>query len=114
MSTFFMAILTGVAWMGLTADIAWGTFAVGAVPIPASLGLRPAAGHTHGDLHGYNVLVRTRDQDTDWFLIDVAFYDPDQFLFFDHAYFELSHLLETRAAEPAFGAVVGATACSVS
>ncbi len=75
-------------------------FAVGAAPVPASLGLRPAAGHTHGDLHGYNVLVRTRDHDIDWFLIDLAFYESDQFLFFDHAYFELSHLLETRAAEP--------------
>jgi len=75
-------------------------FAVGAAPVPASVGLRPAAGHTHGDLHGYNVLVRSGDHDIDWFLIDLAFYDPDQFLFFDHAYFELSHLLETRAAEP--------------
>ena len=31
MSTFFMPILTGVAWMGLTADLAWGTFVVGAL-----------------------------------------------------------------------------------
>ncbi len=31
MSTFFVAILTGVAWMGLSAEIGWGSFAVGAV-----------------------------------------------------------------------------------
>lgn len=30
MSTFFVAMLTGVAWMGLLAEIGWGTFAVGA------------------------------------------------------------------------------------
>ncbi len=30
MSAFFVAILTGVAWMGLSAEIGWGTFAVGA------------------------------------------------------------------------------------
>ena len=31
MSTFFVAILTGVAWMGLTAEVEWGSFAVGTV-----------------------------------------------------------------------------------
>ena len=31
MSTFFVAILTGVAWMGLTAEVDWGSFAVGTV-----------------------------------------------------------------------------------
>ncbi|MCZ6569339.1 MAG: Na+/H+ antiporter subunit E [Deltaproteobacteria bacterium] len=31
MSTFFFAILMGVAWMGLTAEIEWGSFAVGTV-----------------------------------------------------------------------------------
>ncbi len=72
-------------------------FAIGVAPAPAKLGLRPIAGNTHGDLHGYNVLVRDRDGDIDWFLIDLAFYAPETFLFFDHAYFELSHLLETRA-----------------
>ena len=30
MSTFYTAILTGLAWMGLTADVGWGAFAVGA------------------------------------------------------------------------------------
>ncbi len=31
MSSFFVAVLTGVVWMGLRAEIGWGTFAVGAV-----------------------------------------------------------------------------------
>ncbi len=31
MSTFFVAILTGFAWMGLTAQVDWGSFAVGTV-----------------------------------------------------------------------------------
>ena len=31
MSSFFVAVLTGVAWMGLSAQISWGSFAVGAV-----------------------------------------------------------------------------------
>ena len=31
MSTFFVAILTGLAWMGLLGDIGWGSFALGAV-----------------------------------------------------------------------------------
>jgi len=64
------------------------------------LGLRPIIGNIHGDLHGYNVLVRTGDQGLAWFLIDMAFYDSGGFLFFDHAYFELTHLLESRAAGP--------------
>ena len=34
MSIFFIPVLTGLAWMGLTAEIGWGAFAVG-----ASLGL---------------------------------------------------------------------------
>ena len=30
MSSFFFAILTGLAWMGLTAEVSWGSFALGA------------------------------------------------------------------------------------
>jgi len=30
MSTFFVAILTGLAWMGLLGEIGWGSFALGA------------------------------------------------------------------------------------
>jgi len=31
MSTFFFAIVAGLAWMGLTADLGWGAFAFGAL-----------------------------------------------------------------------------------
>ncbi len=75
-------------------------FATGAAPGSAKQGLRAISGNTHGDLHGYNVLVRNRDEELDWFLIDLAFYTPSSFLFFDNAYFEISHLLETRADAP--------------
>ena len=71
-------------------------FATGSEPGPNRLALRAIAGHTHGDLHGHNVLVTESDQQLDYFLIDLAFYDPDNYLFFDHAYFELNHLLERR------------------
>jgi tetratricopeptide (TPR) repeat protein len=73
-------------------------FAVGAHHGMSRLGIRPLLGNTHGDLHGFNVLVGESDGTLEWFLIDLAFYRPDGFLFFDHAYFELSHLLETRAS----------------
>lgn len=72
-------------------------FSVGIHDGVSRLGIRPVVGNTHGDLHGFNVLVREADGALDWFLIDLAFYRPDEFLFFDHAYFELSHLLEARA-----------------
>ncbi|HLF61510.1 MAG TPA: NB-ARC domain-containing protein [Acidimicrobiia bacterium] len=72
-------------------------FAVGTHDEMSRLGIRPVVGNIHGDLHGFNVLVREADGALDWFLIDLAFYRPEDFLFFDHAYFELSHLLEARA-----------------
>jgi len=75
-------------------------FALGVAPSPEALALRPIIGNIHGDLHGYNLLIRERQNDLDWFLIDLAFYTPDGFLFFDHAYFELSHLLEARHRDP--------------
>jgi multicomponent K+:H+ antiporter subunit E len=31
MSTFFIAILTGLAWMGLVGEVSWGAFATGAI-----------------------------------------------------------------------------------
>ena len=59
--------------------------------------LRAMVGNSHGDLHGFNVLVDTRSGDSDsYYLIDLAFYQDRQFLFFDHAYLELSHLLMAR------------------
>jgi len=59
--------------------------------------LRAAAGHSHGDLHGLNILVRPLDAGgLAYYLIDLALYRPDAFLFYDHAYFELSYLLQSR------------------
>ena len=61
------------------------------------LALRAVIGNLHGDLHGYNVLVDSRDApQVAYYVIDLAFYQPDAFLLFDHAYLEMSHLLRTR------------------
>ncbi|MES0885324.1 tetratricopeptide repeat protein [Roseibium sp. SCP14] len=65
--------------------------------LPERLNIRAAEGRVHGDLHGYNVLVRShRSGDPDYFLIDLAMYRDKQFLFYDHAYFELAYLLARR------------------
>ncbi|TMV04215.1 hypothetical protein FGK63_18175 [Ruegeria sediminis] len=59
--------------------------------------LRAVTGNVHGDLHGYNVLVSGSDAGgLTYHLIDLALYQDNQFLFYDHAYFELSHLLLMR------------------
>jgi hypothetical protein len=59
--------------------------------------LRAAVGHSHGDLHGLNVLIRPLEGGgSTYYLIDLALYRPDAFLFYDHAYFELSTLLQKR------------------
>ena len=59
--------------------------------------LRAAVGQMHGDMHGYNVLTSHRRTDvSDYFLIDLAYYQEENFLFFDHGYFELAYLLRTR------------------
>ena len=51
----------------------------------------------HGDLHGHNLLTSHRRGDvSDYYMIDLAFYDDENYLFFDHAYFELSYLLRAR------------------
>ncbi|MGI9622915.1 MAG: hypothetical protein ACR2PK_08780, partial [Acidimicrobiales bacterium] len=65
---------------------------------PSGPPIRAVAGNTHGDLHGHNLLTRVRRSDvSDYFLIDLAFYEEDGFLFFDQAYLELSYLLRARA-----------------
>jgi CheY-like chemotaxis protein len=73
-------------------------FAVGSVDVREHLALRAVAGNLHGDLHGYNVLVGTETDQVAYHLIDLAFYKPDAYLLFDHAYFEISHLLEQRGS----------------
>ncbi|MEM7222399.1 MAG: hypothetical protein AAF495_05435 [Pseudomonadota bacterium] len=72
-------------------------FADGLHPIPMTTRLRGAVGHCHGDLHGLNILVDRRETTApSYFLIDLALYQSEQFLFYDHAYFELTQLLRLR------------------
>lgn len=65
--------------------------------LPDHLQLRAATGNVHGDLHGYNVLVAMPPgSDPTYYLIDLALYRAGQYLFYDHAYFELTYLLASR------------------
>lgn len=68
-------------------------FALGNGDLPDRLRIRAAQGHAHGDLHGLNVLVSGAADEPDYFLIDLAMYNSKQFLFGDHAYFEIATLL---------------------
>ena len=77
-------------------------FAAGVQPIPERARLRGALGHCHGDFHGLNLLVDSRQTTApNYFLIDLALYQSEQFLFFDHAYFELTFLLNSRGGASA-------------
>ncbi|MCP4383677.1 MAG: hypothetical protein GY798_20050 [Hyphomicrobiales bacterium] len=59
--------------------------------------LRAVVGNVHGDLHGQNILVSSRSgSDPAYYLIDLALFEDNQCLFYDHAYFELTHLLRSR------------------
>ena len=61
------------------------------------LKLRALLGQIHGDLHGHNVLVSKTGSERDYFyMIDLAFYEGRQYLFFDHGYFALAYLLSAR------------------
>ncbi|MEM0905780.1 MAG: hypothetical protein AAGJ94_00345 [Pseudomonadota bacterium] len=72
-------------------------FALGAREIPEHLHLRAITGRAHGDLHGLNILTgRVQTASPTYYLIDLAFYDNDQPLFYDHAYLELATLLTAR------------------
>lgn len=71
-------------------------FAVGKHRTPGRTALRAARGHLHGDLHGFNLLVPSHREEGSYFVIDLAFFEDDAFLFYDNAYFELAHLLHTR------------------
>ena len=56
-------------------------------------------GRGHGDLHGYNVLVKIINPiKLAYYLIDLALYEEQSYLFYDHAYLELSHLLHDRGS----------------
>jgi len=72
-------------------------FACAAPELVDRLKLRAVLGNVHGDLHGLNVLVSTAGTTKDHhYLIDLAFYEDKQFLFYDRAYFALSYLLALR------------------
>lgn len=78
------------------------TFALGLREIPERLRLRAITGHSHGDLHGLNLLVSPASPSRfNYHLIDLADYESGQFLFFDHAYFEFAYLLTARGAATA-------------
>ncbi|MEM8575027.1 MAG: hypothetical protein AAGF48_10365 [Pseudomonadota bacterium] len=56
--------------------------------------LRSALGHCHGDLHGLNLLLSRKEaKRAEYHLIDLAHYESEQYLFYDHAYFEVHTLL---------------------
>lgn len=77
-------------------------FARGVVDLPPTTLLRALVGNVHGDLHGNNVLSSTRPPiRSTYYLIDFADFHGNRFLFFDHGYFEMSHLLRVRSdADP--------------
>ncbi|REK42308.1 MAG: response regulator [Actinobacteria bacterium] len=72
------------------------SFARGVVTVPGRTTLRAALGMIHGDLHGFNVLIPSRGDLHPYYLIDLAFFQEREYLFFDNAYFELAHLLHSR------------------
>jgi len=77
-------------------------FADGSRASPERVRLRGAVGHCHGDFHGLNLLVdRRRKTHLNYYLIDLAMYESKQFLFYDHAYFELANLLFLRGSASA-------------
>ena len=77
-------------------------FAEGRQNIPEKARLRGAVGRCHGDFHGLNILVDRRQTTApNYFLIDLALYQSEQFLFYDHAYFELTFLLNSRVGASA-------------
>lgn len=77
-------------------------FAEGRANLPERLDLRSALGHCHGDFHSLNLLVDSSSDNQDsYFLIDLAQYQSRQFLFFDHAYFELALLVNQRGSASA-------------
>ena len=71
-------------------------FATDAVDLPDKVQMRSVKGFQHGDFHGFNLLIGAPANSAEYFLIDLSDYQSDQFLFFDHAYFELNHLLFGR------------------
>lgn len=78
-------------------------FATSRSNLTDNLQLRAVRGNVHGDLHGHNVLVvNAANSEPQYYLIDLALFRQEQYLFYDHAYFEVSYLLASR--EHAHGA----------
>lgn len=74
-------------------------FIEGGTDIPKRVRLRGVLGHCHCDFHGFNLLVGRREKRAlEYYLIDLAMYQSEQFLFYDHAYFELASLLYSRGS----------------
>ncbi|MEM7090257.1 MAG: hypothetical protein AAF496_11845 [Pseudomonadota bacterium] len=76
------------------------------VETPQNQLLRGVIGRVHNDLHGFNVLVgrpkySEPEAETQFYLIDLAMYQPRQYLLFDHAYFEFTALLKNRGENSA-------------
>jgi hypothetical protein len=64
---------------------------------PGGHEIKLVKGRSHGDLHGHNILVRLQGPSVDdYYLIDLACYIQNSYLFYDFAYLELSHLLHYR------------------
>ncbi|MEM6461577.1 MAG: hypothetical protein AAF724_06655 [Pseudomonadota bacterium] len=77
-------------------------FATGVRQLPERLLMRGVTGHCHCDFHGLNLLVGRQDgPDQGYYLIDLAMYESQQYLFYDHAYFELARLLFSRGGASA-------------
>ena len=78
-------------------------FACAVRELPERTRMRAVKGHIHGDMHGLNLLVSPAlSQEPNYYIIDLADYQSQQYLLFDHAYFELAYLLTARAnASPA-------------
>lgn len=94
--------------IGIESDVPTITFSGTWLPNPVAfagreldlhddLRIRAIAGQVHGDLHANNILVSKIQDSTEYYLIDLAMYENGQFLFYDHAYFELTTLLRERA-----------------
>ncbi len=64
---------------------------------PIEHDLMMVKGQVHNDLHGYNILIKISGKTKlSYYIIDFALYEEINYLFYDHAYLELSTLLHDR------------------
>lgn len=71
-------------------------YCAGAFAEEEKLPIYPLLGQQHGDCHGNNILIRQEHQNAiaEYYLIDFALYEEHLPLFYDHAYLEVSLLLD--------------------